>query len=838
MLAMNQNKTQRNELLAFEENCSILSVDRQNACLNVQKCLFLDYKITDETKKEIPMKKMNDGKNRGNTKIIIVNAVAYLFATVAIVLDIVFKLNKDSLLSFASIMYPTVVTVAGFFITIYILFLEIYRDRYPLENMHIKLFPNRKYLLCAIIYHVIVGSIVLCIGSGMISFVLFCATSLAFIVSILIFIFKSNKSLMLTTYIEDFCEEIQKEFEVHRCTISSLTFGKVKNVLDECVTREEYHTVGVIIEKTGELFREFLKNSISISAKGKNSNKAVADTFEQFMILNAFELELCKSIKSSQLTQKILVQQRKNLCFCIENYQMEWYEKYFNEYLKYLYSIQSNNFTDLTRLIYGIFPAVVQCLYEKNKVDCACEVINKVHTLNTAVVCVNKRANSKIYVNFLAAAVKYAIDKGNEKMLDLLMALSGEHVYTLIRHSDSVNEILEYYTLIFDLVLNYNIEKALDLYERCVKAFSYNPVQPSDLIEFNMFCLSMLMEKASKTNAYQERLMEWHINLLYQVGKAKDKYAGYLFFPDFKSLIMSNQGNAAEIKKVTARIKKILNHCVLGDNISLFYEIVQKINEILAETKMQQKFVQEELIAIYFWMIDRTRLLVNKQFLELSLFNLNTVIEELDKNKAISEAFGEHIINQLHTLCKENMHKNTSSSLDIINMLSQFVLSDNPFYFVSVKTETQKMLYKTLFNIGTDCVENGFEEGVRSVSNALGWMIIKSIEQGVDKHTKYLIDRAAELYAIATSMDISHKTRMFMLTLFPTVGAYCCKNIAHAKYCDMIIRAIRNEELKNVETAVRLRTSENDMWNDLYGGRTDELTKQFMIKFKKAISNS
>ena len=230
--------------------------------------------------------------------------------------------------------------------------------------------------------------------------------------------------------------------------------------------------------------------------------------------------------------------------------------------------------------------------------------------------------------------------------------------------------------------------------------------------------------------------------------------------------------------------------------------------------------------------------MVNKQFLEIAFFNFDTAIEILDNNKAISEDLGEYIINNLHDLCKRNMLSNAVSSLDIIDMLSHLLLRDDPYYFVVTRNKTRKMLYKTLFNIGTDCVENGFEDGVRSVSNALGWLIIDSIKRGNDDLTSYAIARVSELYSIATTMQISHKTRMFMLTLFPTVGAYCCKSRGYSKYCNRIIEAIKSECTKNVETAVRLRTSENDMWNGLYEGQTDELTCQFMDKYRKAVSGS
>ena len=777
-------------------------------------------------------------KKSNRNRILLMNVVAYLIAIISIVADRVYSLENEALSSFVSIMYPTVITVAGFLITIYILFLEIYKDRYPLEHMQKKHFPNTQYYLYAIVYNVIVGCLVLCIGKGLISFVLFCATSLITIISILIFVSKSNKLLMLTTYVEEFCNDIKEDFKINKSSVSSLTVKNIKSVLDECVTREEYHIVGVVVEETGEVFRGFLENSIAIANKKDNSSQTVLEAFNQIVDLNIFELELCKTIKSSQLVNKIIVQQCKNLCFCIENYQIEWYRKYFEKYLKYLYKIQNDNFTEIAKIIYGTFPIVLQCLYKNDKFDCAEETIKEIDNLNTSVVRINKKANSKIYIRFLGGAVDYAIKKENDKLLDLLIGVVSEYLYALIKHSDSFGEIVEYYKWIFDSVLNYSTEKAIVLYERCVDAFSYNSMQTSDLIECNMFCLSRLLDEDRKEKKNQEKFIEYHVDLLYQVSKAKEKYVGYLFFPEFESMILENQGSVDEIRKSTNYMRKILNQCILGDNIPLFYEFIQKINDILKKTKSQQKFVQEELLSLYFWLIHRTHQLVNKQFLEIAFFNFDTAIEILDNNKAISEDLGEYIINNLHDLCKRNMLSNAVSSLDIIDMLSHLLLRDDPYYFVVTRNKTRKMLYKTLFNIGTDCVENGFEDGVRSVSNALGWLIIDSIKRGNDDLTSYAIARVSELYSIATTMQISHKTRMFMLTLFPTVGAYCCKSRGYSKYCNRIIEAIKSECTKNVETAVRLRTSENDMWNGLYEGQTDELTCQFMDKYRKAVSGS
>ena len=90
------------------------------------------------------------------------------------------------------------------------------------------------------------------------------------------------------------------------------------------------------------------------------------------------------------------------------------------------------------------------------------------------------------------------------------------------------------------------------------------------------------------------------------------------------------------------------------------------------------------------------------------------------------------------------------------------------------------------------------------------------------------------MFYLSKEMDVSEKTQMFMLTLFTTVGAYCCKDPANRSHRDSIIKAIRDESLERVKNAISLRTSENDMWNDLYDNKTKQLTKEFVKCFEQS----
>ena len=88
-------------------------------------------------------------------------------------------------------------------------------------------------------------------------------------------------------------------------------------------------------------------------------------------------------------------------------------------------------------------------------------------------------------------------------------------------------------------------------------------------------------------------------------------------------------------------------------------------------------------------------------------------------------------------------------------------------------------------------------------------------------------------------MDVSKKTQMFLLTLFTTVGSYCCKDPSYRSFRDGIIDSIIDESIERVKIAVALRTNENDMWKDLYENQTENLTRAFIKSFEhKAKKNS
>ncbi len=92
------------------------------------------------------------------------------------------------------------------------------------------------------------------------------------------------------------------------------------------------------------------------------------------------------------------------------------------------------------------------------------------------------------------------------------------------------------------------------------------------------------------------------------------------------------------------------------------------------------------------------------------------------------------------------------------------------------------------------------ESALRNVSNRLGWFIIGSIRNNDSPTlTHYLLDRTIDLFKIAQNMDISKKTLVFMMTLFTTVGTYCCKDARYKGYQNKILSILIEDEYGRIK---------------------------------------
>ena len=751
----------------------------------------------------------------------------------AIFADYWFKIINTSLNDLIAILFSTVTVIAGLWISCYLLFLQLYKDRYPIKVLKECYLPNMRYNFAVVIYCIVYGNIVIVINNGIIANLYYSALCIITIFEIMLKIYNTNKSLMVNTYVDKVFQEINKELQDSKNTIRKETFKNVQYILDESIVKEEYFIVQNITERLGEVYRTFLQNSLRF--EGENAKaEDIENSFDNIINFNISELKMCSKIKSEITVDKVIIQQIKNLNFCIDKNQYEWFKKYIDEYSLFVFKTQKEGNSAFVEELYVTYRSVLKKLIENDKEEWVKYVNEQLSHLIKSLVFLYDDVGTRNYCNLISGAMMFCIDK-DKSDTDIYKALfkSFKDFSSMIsKNSGAFNNVKVCYSFLFNELLSKDYDYALIFYENILEK-SFRASEDPVLLEFKMYCISELIHNFKGDYKNRKTLLDKQIDILIEIIGVKEKYQGFLLLPNFEELIKESQSSKEELENIKDKMIELLNNCVVKDNLPMYYTLVNNLNEVLSGMEQRQKDIQEGLIDIYITLIFRTRSLVNKQYLEITFQLFESVIKDMDCKRKISTNLGDYIIENISSVAQNGNKDNHTVIIKSIDLLYSFLDEKEQLAFVVTSAEKKKKLYRAMFNIGTDCIENNFEEGLRRVSNSLGWFTIKSIKQGNNDLTIYLIERASELYKISKNMEISSKTLTFILTLFTTVGTFCCKNVGYSRFLNKVLAGISTEDISKIRTAISLRTSENDTWNQLFDNNTVGLTNKFISEFEK-----
>lgn len=772
--------------------------------------------------------KQEENIRKEKRKTWIVGIAAVLFSIIAAVLDQVFKIRYTPIPDVASVVYSTITVIAGIWITCYLLFLELFKDRYPVEDLKSEQLPHMRDIFILLFFDILYGCVIVLLEYPFWGSSWFILVSLASIAIVSWDVYHAHQTLMVNTYIDNFFNRVSKGFNISECRINARALNQIQYIFEESLAKEEYYTARNISKKTGETFREFLKNCIKISeASGKNG---VETSFKDIVVLNIDLLELCKNIKSELLIEELVKQQYRNLRFCVEHQQYEWFKEYLQKYNLFVFQTQKEENEQLTDLLYITYTKLLSRLIGDDKGEWIEYTLHELESLTFTYIYAYNRLNVRNYAMLLTNALDMCLKEKEETHYQKFFAKLETFTRRKCNERGAFNDIKIYYSYLFSLLIKESYQKAYDFVELILKC-RVKDVEDSALLAFKLYCIE---ELASKTHDQQDSLFESHVDVLMEVIDLKRDYDGYLVIPDFFERIKAQDCPKDRIENTLDALKRLLSYCLIKDNIPAFYTLLKEISKALSATQQQQKELQKKLLEIYYWVFSKTTIMVNQQFFEIAFDSYGIAIEEMDKNNAISSGLGQAIIHDIAYCAQGSNKEDRKLAVMAIDLLFSFLREGATIRFAGVSANQKKLLYKSLFNIGTNCIENNFEEGLRRVSNSIGWLIIYSIKQTTEGLTLYLIERANELLYISQKMEVSQKTRMFLLTLYTTVGAYCCKEPYYKRYLDCVIKGVKDESLEHIKVAASLRTSENDIWNDLFEDKTKQLTDAFVKRFEDA----
>lgn len=728
------------------------------------------------------------------------------------------------------VVFSAVATISAIWTTYYFLFFQLYKDKYPLHLAQNRTQPRMRFLFFCIVFSLIVGIAVLVMKNSFLPTLFYICFSVYTIIRIFVEVYHVNKSLMVNTYVDEYCLEIKQRMNFEKEVPDKSVWKDVAYIFDESITKEEYLVAQNITDNLGDIFREFMEESISIAGKGSDK-ESINEQFSRIVSFNIGQLLKCKNVKSEMLVQHIVAQNYKNVEFCIKTNQYEWFKQYIEKLNHLVFLLLEDNQERICNTIISFYIEILKQLIEQQKDEWWKYLIDEFYSIIRELNYISENNNLKYFIRILTAGFISCIDNNDEDAFSYLMAMLREFTTSINRIPMAFTDIKVYYAMIFNKIKKDNssrIEAISDL------VFSKEVSMQGDeyWLEFKFYCINELKELKNDPRLLQ-KAEQYHILAVINAIDFRDKYQGVIVIPNFTERIKENITSSEKIDEIIEDLKRILNRCVIKDNIPAYNAFLGEIDNCFGITKQSNKLAQEKLFNLYLWLIRRTTSLINQQFLEITFDQIRGTIESLDKKKVVSASFSITIIKGLASAAQSSEKQNKNVVNGIVDLLFDFLAQDTALNFILTSGNAKTQLCRSLFNIGTYCIEENYEEGLRRVSNALGWLAIDSLRQGTSDLTTYILGRAEELYRIAAEMDVSQKTMTFLLTLFTTIGTYCCKDQTLKKYLNIIISSLDRANLQDINTAIRLRTSENDMWNDLFEDRTAELTDKFKKEFSR-----
>ena len=660
--------------------------------------------------------------------------VCVVMGIAAVLADLFVVVIYEPMQQVFNLVFSAITVIMGIWVTCYLLVLELFKDRYPFNFISKKQLPNMRKIFVMLAYDVLFGVIVALIGKYFWGVIWFCFVSLGTIIIVFVDVYRANKTLMINSYIDDFFSKITTDFNASKMGEFERHRKDIWNIFDECVIKEEYFVARNIAEKSGVTLREFLANSIKIAER--TDKEAVEEAFKQIVDFNIDQLNLCKNTSSDIMTDVIVREQKRNLDFCITHDRFEWYKKYIDRFSQFVFKMQKEEQSALTETLYAVYYAVLKKLVEENKKEWIQYTINQIESFTVIYIFAYDKTNIRNYAMLLTEMAIDCVNRKNDEFYSLFENKLSNFIGLKCLENGVFSEVKISYSYLFQYLITNAQQKAFSFLEIVMK-HRVKCAEDSILVEFKLACIEQAVEIIKGDVEKQDKLLDYHIDAVIEAISLKKEYDGYYEIPDFFGRIKKNEYVKEKYRMVLDDIHKLLNHCIIKDNVPAFYTILEELKKAIGQTEQRQKEIQKELLHLFFWLFKRTIYLVNQQFYEIALNQFREAILQLDKNRQISADFGKYIIENLATSTNRSdrdkeTHKLVASKIDL---LFSFMAEGTEFSFALANADHKKLIGRSLFNIGTECIENGFEEGIRKVSNATGWLIIYSIRQGTSDLT-------------------------------------------------------------------------------------------------------
>ena len=669
--------------------------------------------------------------------------------------------------------------------------IQLYKNTYPMEIIEKNFLKKVKIILIYSILNILIGVLTLSLFNNYVTEIYYIILFVINVIVVFYYTYRINREFTINTYVDKYFKDLADSLEKENITQNDVdnSFKEFYKFFDECIIKDEYYVCNNISEKIGLLFKNLIEHC---NIMVLNNEEEMAEyIFEKIINSGMYQISYAKDSKNESLISNLFIQQEKNIKICIKIGKLDWFKKYIKQ-INLLSKEYNNNHNGILEELYDLNTEIGKTLLKKED-EWLDWFINELYNINISL----KYAFKNINLNYFGKLLTYVMvkniedNKNDNNKYRILIQVLEKYTYNITHINDNIEDIVIYYSIYGNQLIENKCKEQVRDFIEIITNRNNRIIDNEKWNEFILYYLNITMQEW--TEDFGEINRKKIIDIVLELSLNNSNCNYYSFLPEYSKIIQVKKDEPKLMNEICDEFEELFIRLVINNNVNMFYIILRILKDSILTLKRDDRNAQEKLFDLYLGNLVRTVNIENKKFAELTISAID----------------------------------------DTINLLSDF-LEEKKYNFIVSDNKRKELLYKSIYNIGISCIENNMENALRKVSNRLGWFLIGSINNNdAPTLTHYLLDRTLDLFKIAKNMDISEKTLVFIMTLFTTVGTYCCKDAKYKGYQDKILRILIKEDYIRIKTAIELRTKENNMWDKLFDGQTQTLTQKFLKELNR-----
>lgn len=757
------------------------------------------------------------------------------------------KLNWSfNVTAVANIVMPTFLVFVTIWFTGTCIYKQIYINKFPEFLIQEIYEPVSKTVLATVVITIMIG--IVSIGAENKPMQLLFSISAIILTFLMCFnLFESNNNYGLKGFtkncISGMIEKLKSNFESNNEEFNR-ALSQLNNIYAESISHKEYYVCLTIHEELSRLFVAQLKeaNHYLLSScidTEEDRAKVVKEGCRRISSSLISQIIEIDDMDPARFRQSILRTSLDNMNKCLTCERYSAFNSYLSSFEKAIIQMNPTTQNKLIKQCFSVISALIVNAYEKDSKEPfdKCCTFFEGHTFTTQFYSGESQVNNTIEAlaySFVACLKKdievdsFSIDL--KELFNLFLSCSSMKAKSTSTFNDISNTHIMVFLAILDkketddLLIQY-----IDFLKETFRFLHH------DYIWLNcIYLFSDLLIKNNKENVYA-KLDSLKLDILLILLKSNEKPVS-IMLPRYLAILEKDNISNDEVNSVSKGFSSIINCGIRNAEPDAVYTFCSELTECILSFGKSDRSFQESLLNNYFESVSYAAYLEELPCYELCLNSLNECIRALDKESKISKNLAEFIIKESFAL----LDGNSSNSNECIDSLTTFLLN-----LMKEQEEVRFLLQPDIFQyycnkwleLGVSFLENNNEFGVRQVSHALGWIIINSLKRNSLNDAKIALTAAEKLNNYSKNFTLDESSRLFLLTLFVIVGSYCCTNAAFFNIRDTIIKYLMSYDYKKIKMAFNLRFISNDTWDELFAGKSREMSSRFLAKLNKEIQD-